>query len=235
MTKTCSIPDCEKAVFGRGWCNAHYKKWWRYGDPLTPHRGRHVEAICAVDGCDDARRGKSEFCNAHYRRNLRHGDPLGGSTPTGEPLRFLEATVLPYAGDDCLIWPFCKNTNGYGQIWIGPTKHVTSRLVCEKVHGPPPTPEHHAAHSCGKGHFGCVNPNHLRWATVSENHRDKLRHGTQVRGGDHKLAKLTVGDVREIRALRGVVPQRELADRFGVAQSRISKVQRRTVWAWLDA
>lgn len=31
---TCSIAGCDKPVFARGWCNSHYLKWHRYGDPL---------------------------------------------------------------------------------------------------------------------------------------------------------------------------------------------------------
>lgn len=34
LAKVCSIPDCGKITFGRGWCNAHYMRWCRHGDPL---------------------------------------------------------------------------------------------------------------------------------------------------------------------------------------------------------
>lgn len=30
----CKIDGCGKVAYQRGWCNAHYKRWWRYGDPL---------------------------------------------------------------------------------------------------------------------------------------------------------------------------------------------------------
>ena len=32
---TCSIPDCTKQHFGRGWCRKHYERWHRHGDPLA--------------------------------------------------------------------------------------------------------------------------------------------------------------------------------------------------------
>lgn len=32
--KLCSIPDCDKPVFGRGWCQSHHYRWRRHGDPL---------------------------------------------------------------------------------------------------------------------------------------------------------------------------------------------------------
>jgi WhiB family redox-sensing transcriptional regulator len=35
---TCSIPGCEAVGDRRGWCDAHYMRWWRTGDPVPPPR-----------------------------------------------------------------------------------------------------------------------------------------------------------------------------------------------------
>lgn len=32
---TCSIPGCYRPVLSRGWCRAHYRRWWRHGDPMA--------------------------------------------------------------------------------------------------------------------------------------------------------------------------------------------------------
>lgn len=33
---TCTIPGCTTTrIFARGWCGAHYKRWYRHGDPLA--------------------------------------------------------------------------------------------------------------------------------------------------------------------------------------------------------
>lgn len=31
---TCTVDDCPKPTLARGWCNAHYKRWQKTGDPL---------------------------------------------------------------------------------------------------------------------------------------------------------------------------------------------------------
>lgn len=33
--RTCSIAGCERSVYGHGWCNRHWKRWKRHGDPLA--------------------------------------------------------------------------------------------------------------------------------------------------------------------------------------------------------
>lgn len=40
--RICSIPDCGKPHNSRGWCLAHYQRWYRNGDPLG---GRTVEGL----------------------------------------------------------------------------------------------------------------------------------------------------------------------------------------------
>lgn len=31
---TCTLDNCDRPHAGRGYCSAHYKRWYRYGDPL---------------------------------------------------------------------------------------------------------------------------------------------------------------------------------------------------------
>lgn len=54
--------------------------------------------------------------------------------------------------------------------------------------------------------------------------------GLTRRGEQVSTARLTVEAVREIRRLRGQVPQKELARRFGVAHSLISRIQLGQAW-----
>lgn len=33
MSSTCKIDGCQKAARKRGWCETHYSRWKRHGDP----------------------------------------------------------------------------------------------------------------------------------------------------------------------------------------------------------
>jgi len=188
--------------------------------------------ICSIPDCGKAvhRRG---LCNAHYKRLLRHGDPLGGGTAWGEPARFLNG-ALAYTGTDCLLWPYGRSSTGAGMIGLDGRMQLVSRIVCAKTHGPPPTPEHHAAHSCGKGDLGCISPTHLDWKTPAENEADKLMHGTMARGERHGAAKLTEANVHEIRSLQGAMTQIEIGEMFGVSAVAIGDIHAGRNWGWLE-
>lgn len=95
------------------------------------------------------------------------------------------------------------------------------------AHGPAPTRQHQAAHSCRTK--SCVNPLHLSWKTPPENNADKIADGSALFGEKNHQAKLTDGEVGTIRALyaAGGVTQKQLADRFGVSHQQVSKIIRR--------
>ena len=38
MTESCAVAGCERPCKLRGWCRAHYFRWAKTGDPLTPDR-----------------------------------------------------------------------------------------------------------------------------------------------------------------------------------------------------
>lgn len=191
--------------------------------------------ICLVDGCHKEQIARG-WCHTHYKRWQVHGDPLHVEKtmpPRGSPKAFIEA--MPSSGDECVVWPYMRNNMGYAMINNGDgTKSLVSRVVCGQRNGPPPTPEHQAAHSCGKGHDGCVAPWHLSWKTQKENRADTKLHGTHLFGSMLKTSKLSEIDVFLIKSLLGVAPQSYLSKTFGVTQSAISKIKRGGLWAHIE-
>lgn len=190
--------------------------------------------FCKLEGCNK-RVYQRGYCNAHYKRLWRHGDPLKGRTPQGEPINWLLSHV-DYKEEDCLLWPYGKYSNGYARVNVpGKRDASAANFMCRKAHGEPPSEEHEAAHSCGMGHIGCINPRHLSWKTKKENNQEKIVHGTSGRGEKHNLSKLTEHDVHTIRALKGKKTQSQIAAAFGVTQTTISHIHRGKSWGWLPA
>lgn len=135
-----------------------------------------------------------------------------------------------HQGDACLIWPMCRDDKGYGLVSIDRKSRKASRVMCEMVNGPPPTPAHQAAHECGNGHEGCVHPQHLFWKTPAENQADAVRLGHIARKPGEPKFKLTAEQVSEIRALKGCMTQTELGLIFGVTSRHIGKIHRGVTW-----
>ncbi len=188
--------------------------------------------FCSVDGCEKGIVARS-FCELHYRRFKRAGDPLKGKNTHAELMAFYENVVLKHVGDECLIWPFGRYSNGYAQMTLKGKPGVVSRFVCIEENGAPPTQEHEAAHSCGKGHLGCVSRRHLRWATSAENKADRVEHGTSNRGMRNGGCRLTQDQVSLIFRLEGVRSSSQLAIEFGVSRTTIRKIHRGEKWGWL--
>lgn len=191
---------------------------------------------CAVSGCEKSASrkdgGAKGFCRAHHRRLWRHGSPTGGTTGRGDAQSWLERAIASDS-KECVIWPFARTPKGYAIISCPASGKMrsASRVVCERVNGPPPADDMEAAHSCGNGMGGCINPAHIRWATRSENNQEKAAYGTMPFGERSHLAKLTADAVREIRANAKGLSQRGLAVGFGVKQQQISRIQLRQRWA----
>jgi len=99
--------------------------------------------------------------------------------------------------------------------------------MCELVKGPAPSDNHQAAHNCGNGSGGCVNPKHLEWKTNQQNQLDRRAHGTQT-GAKGSRTSFTPQQIEQIRKLKGRVPQLALAELLGCKRGTIEYWQRST-------
>jgi len=233
----CSVEACERPSKGkgcaRGFCSMHYQRWARYGDPLVSKIDRETKRdVCSVDGCDNKHVGKG-FCAKHRTRVIKTGSVYGLSEKYKCGVKWIERNAN-YSGDDCLPWPFSVSKHGRGKVCVEKRNISAPRYMCMLVHGLPPTPRHQAAHSCGNGHIGCMNPRHLSWKTSKENEADKIEHGTIRRGTSINTSKLTEADVREIRSIIGVVKGVDIAKKWGITPSMVSSIKNRISWSWLD-
>lgn len=188
---------------------------------------------CEASGCRKPVFRRT-YCTTHYTRFIRHGDVSATSRPAnGDPLRWV-IEQASHQGTLCLIFPFKRHQAGYGRVTKDGKRMGAHHAMCLIAHGPMPTPKHQAAHSCGKGEDGCVNPHHLRWATVAENLEDRIAHGTANRGERHGNSRFTESDIRKIRTMASAgVSQAAIAEAFATGQGTIGKILRGERWGWL--
>lgn len=194
---------------------------------------------CAVDGCNGnshhLAKGCRGWCTKHYQRWRKFGLPETGDEKNrwgSKPDEFVRELLLADT-NECIEWPFTCS-RGRAMIRVNGKAISACRFICELVFGKPVTRYYEAAHSCGRGHLGCVNPRHLRWATPRENQADRIKHETHCRGTKSPNSKLTENDVLNIRrrALGGE-SQISLAKDYGVGRTTIARVIDRETWAWL--
>lgn len=185
--------------------------------------------ICFVSGCDKPSRAAG-LCAAHRRHQKLCGNPVASAPPKkAKTIAWVEQAVKSET-DDCLIWPFAVGAGGYGNL-SNEGRHVNAhRLTLILSSGEAPN-NRQAAHSCGNKL--CCNPRHLRWATPAENNKDKIAHGTLMRGNAVPSSKLTPDDVRRIRNRKNCLLD-ELAEDFGISKQQVSKIMRREAWSWVE-
>ena len=87
---------------------------------------------------------------------------------------------------------------------------------------------------CG-GNKACFNPQHLRLDDDAGNVSDTIRAGNKARGERNGRTKLTAAQVNAIRQEHSDgATQASLARKYGVSQSAIRHIIRRTNWAHSD-
>lgn len=126
----------------------------------------------------------------------------------------------------CWEWGGNRMSNGYGRIGVD-RKKVLAHRASWLIHNGPIPDGVFVCHHCDNP--PCVNPDHLFLGTQRDNIHDMLakgRHQSQAHlGEDHGMALLTEDNVRAMRAeyAAGGLTQKELAVRYGVDQTTISK------------
>ncbi len=133
----------------------------------------------------------------------------------------------------CWLWTAALKETGYGVIGLGGRE-----LGIEKAHrvayclykGPIPEGGN-VLHSCDVP--SCVNPDHLRIGTLSDNMQDCVKRGRNFRpdnrGERSSSAILNTQQVLDIR--RRARPARSYAEQYGVKKRTIYAIWRGDLWA----
>jgi hypothetical protein len=100
-------------------------------------------------------------------------------------------------------------------------------LVCEAFQGARPE----GYYCCHKDDDGLNNSNeNLYWGTPTQNYADMRNRGRNTCGSKTPWSKLTEADVVQIRKLAGSMTQREIGEKFGVKQPRVSRILSGEQW-----
>ncbi len=145
------------------------------------------------------------------------------------------AKVAIKENDDCWLWSGSTDKKGYGSFSPGrKIYHIAGTKIA-----------HRFAFLFGNGHLekdllvchscdtpGCCNPSHLWLGTAKENSTDMVEKGRSCRGEKQGKTLLTKSDVIAIRACisTGRFEQKELSDKFSVAQQTISRIATNKDW-----
>lgn len=129
--------------------------------------------------------------------------------------------------DGCWIWTGFKLAVGYGRLsYKG--KHIRAHRASWMVHRGEIPDGIDVLHKCDVK--TCVNPDHLYLGTDVENAADAVARNRlrSARGEKNGNSRLTADDVIAIRAATG--NQRDIAQRFGVAQGVVWSIIHRKTW-----
>lgn len=180
-------------------------------------------------------------CGQKTRLAPRNLDKLGWVKD--QPLRFIRghnkrdyaslantfwARCAHCAPDECWLWTGGKDRRGYGKFVYEGKRYIASRLGYELHYGPI-SDDLWVLHRCDNP--SCCNPHHLFLGTHSDNMTDMKAKGRQPRGEQKNNAKLSAGEVHEIRRLHEEgMSLTEIARQFGIVFQNVSCIVNRKSW-----
>ena len=129
----------------------------------------------------------------------------------------------------CWEWRGARFVTGYGAFQTSTdgksVKCYAHRAMMEVLLGRSLGRHELVMHTCDNP--PCINPAHLRVGTARDNARDAAK-----KGRFPYQRCMSEADVRAIRSAPGT--QTEIAKRFGISQSAVSRIRRRQIWQHVD-
>ena len=138
-----------------------------------------------------------------------------------------EDKVIPEPNSGCHLWCAAGTNDGYGRIVRNGKLELSHRVAYELYTGKIPDGMC-VLHRCDVR--SCCNPDHLFLGTHQDNMNDMITKGRKaiLVGEDTARAKITETMVRDIR--KRLLKQIDYADRYGIHQTTISRIQLRISW-----
>ena len=144
--------------------------------------------------------------------------------------QWIIAAIKNHDSDDCLLWPFAKDKDGYGKLCLKGKDCRAHRVAFFVTYGH--WPSNQTRHTCDNP--PCFNPRHLLEGSNKDNSNDAVERNRLARGEAIDSSKLTDEIVREIRADYPFYKQAELARRYSVSRHCIWSIVHRKTWRHVD-
>lgn len=193
--RTCSVDTCPKVATRREWCNVHYRRWLKHGDPSVVKKAPNgTYHGCEVDGCDRPHHAHG-WCAVHVGRARYHGDPLAGGPERiiGDRVARFHSHVAAAGEDECWHWIGSVTPNGYGQFFDDGSLVAAHRVALELATGERPSDELDVDHTCHNGDMNCPGGHKcLHRRCCNPSHLEAVTHAVNVRRG-HRFARTGPG------------------------------------------
>ena len=121
----------------------------------------------------------------------------------------------------CWLWTASTDKHGYGMLWNGNQMDRAHRLFYAAANNVDVSGVN-VLHDCDNP--ACVNPSHLHAGTQADNMRER-----SIRGRSGKRITQETADKIKVM-LKAGVPQRTIANLFGVSQRLVWSIDKGLVW-----
>ena len=126
----------------------------------------------------------------------------------------------------CWVWTGAHNSQGYGELWVGPGRRmVAAHRLSYRLHKGEFPNEVLVLHSCDNRR--CVNPNHLFLGSYKDNTQDMMTKGRN-KSRFAKTFYLSIKELNDIVSIyaTGKFLEKEIAEKFGVSRHHVCMIVR---------